>query len=266
MLDKYNRNISYLRISVTDRCNLRCTYCMPEEGIDLIAHEEMLSFEQIIDFVEEAVKTGITKIRLTGGEPLVRKGIVELVRLIANVEGVEDLALTTNGILLEKYAEQLASAGLNRVNISLDTLNPAIYREITRCGDINDVFKGIDAAKKAGLTPIKINCVRMPDSSETELIALKAFCQNNELDLRFIRQMDLESGDFSIVEGGEGGNCKICNRIRLTANGKVKPCLFNNNEFDIKRLGAKDAIKKTIESKPQEGSQNKIGKFYNIGG
>ncbi|RXQ95542.1 GTP 3',8-cyclase MoaA [Ancylomarina salipaludis] len=266
MLDKYNRNISYLRISVTDRCNLRCTYCMPEEGIDLIAHEEMLSFEQIINFVEEAVKTGITKIRLTGGEPLVRKGIIDLVRLIANVQGVEDLALTTNGILLEKYAEALAQAGLKRVNISLDTLNPAKYREITRCGDINDVFKGIDAAKKAGLTPIKINCVRMPDSSETELITLKEFCQSNGLDLRFIRQMDLESGDFSIVEGGEGGNCKICNRIRLTANGKVKPCLFNNNEFDIKKLGAKDAIKKTIESKPQEGSQNKIGKFYNIGG
>lgn len=266
MLDKYNRNISYLRISVTDRCNLRCTYCMPEEGIDLMAHEDVLSFEQIVSFVEEAVKTGITKVRLTGGEPLVRKGIIELVRQIAKIDGLEDLGLTTNGILLEKYAADLAQAGLNRVNISLDTLNPQKYRKITRCGDINDVFKGINAAKKAGLTPIKINCVRMPDSSETELIALKAFCKDNNLNLRFIRQMDLESGDFSIVEGGEGGNCKICNRIRLTANGKVKPCLFNQNEFDVKELGAKNAIKKTIESKPEQGSKNKIGKFYNIGG
>ncbi|MDE5422697.1 radical SAM protein [Ancylomarina sp. DW003] len=266
MLDKYNRNISYLRISVTDRCNLRCTYCMPEEGIDLMAHEDVLSFEQIVSFVEEAVKTGITKVRLTGGEPLVRKGIIELVRQIAKIDGLEDLGLTTNGILLEKYAADLAQAGLNRVNISLDTLIPQKYRKITRCGDINDVFKGIDAAKKAGLTPIKINCVRMPDSSETELIALKAFCKDNNLNLRFIRQMDLESGDFSIVEGGEGGNCKICNRIRLTANGKVKPCLFNQNEFDVKELGAKNAIKKTIESKPEQGSKNKIGKFYNIGG
>lgn len=266
MLDKYNRNISYLRISVTDRCNLRCTYCMPEEGIDLMAHEDVLSFEQIVSFVEEAVKTGITKVRLTGGEPLVRKGIIELVRQIAKIDGLEDLGLTTNGILLEKYAADLAQAGLNRVNISLDTLNHQKYRKITRCGDINDVFKGIDAAKKAGLTPIKINCVRMPDSSETELIALKAFCKDNNLNLRLIRQMDLESGDFSIVEGGEGGNCKICNRIRLTANGKVKPCLFNQNEFDVKELGAKNAIKKTIESKPEQGSKNKIGKFYNIGG
>jgi len=266
MLDKYKRNISYLRISVTDRCNLRCTYCMPEEGIDLMAHEDMLSFEQIINFVEEAVKTGITKVRLTGGEPLVRKGIVELVERIANVKGLEDLALTTNGILLEKYADDLAKAGLKRVNISLDTLNPEKYREITRIGDIDDVFKGIEASKKAGLTPIKINCVRMPDSNEAELLALKSYCNSNDLDLRFIRQMDLETGDFSIVEGGEGGNCKKCNRIRLTANGKVKPCLFNQNEFDVKELGAKDAIKKTIESKPEEGSKNKIGKFYNIGG
>ena len=266
MLDNYNRNISYLRISVTDRCNLRCSYCMPEEGIDLMAHEDLLSFEEIVNFIEEAVKTGITKVRLTGGEPLVRKGIVELVEKISSIKGLEDLALTTNGVLLEKYADDLAKAGLKRVNISLDTLNPKTYREITRCGNIEDVFKGIEASKKAGLSPIKINCVRMPDSSETELIALKAYCKSNDLDLRFIRQMNLETGDFSIVEGGEGGNCKKCNRIRLTANGKVKPCLFNQNEFDVKKLGAKDAIKRTIESKPEEGSKNKIGKFYNIGG
>ena len=128
MLDRYKRNISYLRISVTDRCNLRCTYCMPEDGIDLMAHEDVLSFEEIVNFVEEAVKTGITKVRLTGGEPLVRKGIVELVERIANVKGLEDLALTTNGILLEKYANELAKAGLKRVNISLDTLDPNTYR------------------------------------------------------------------------------------------------------------------------------------------
>ncbi len=266
MLDNYKRNISYLRISVTDRCNLRCTYCMPEEGIDLMAHDDVLSFEEITHFVEEAVKTGITKIRLTGGEPLVRKGIIELVENLANIKGLDDLALTTNGILLDKYAHDLAKAGLKRVNISLDTLNPKTYRKITRCGNIEDVFKGIEACKKAGLKPIKINCVRMPNSDESERIALTDFCKSNDLDLRFIRQMDLETGDFSIVEGGEGGNCKKCNRIRLTANGKVKPCLFNNNEFDVKKLGAKSAIKKTIESKPEEGSKNSIGKFYNIGG
>ena len=266
MLDNYNRNINYLRISITDRCNLRCTYCMPEGGIDLIAHEEVLSFEEIIGFVKEAIASGITKVRLTGGEPLVRKGIVDLVSKIAQIPGIEDLAMTTNGILLEKFADQLAKAGLMRVNISLDTMNPEKYKLLTRLGNIEDVFKGIDAAIDAGLHPVKINCVRMPDSDLDDLEALKKFCKNKELDLRFIRQMDLATGEFSIVEGGKGGNCLECNRIRLTANGKVKPCLFNQNEYDLKKLGAKQAIKKSINQKPETGSKNKKGSFYNIGG
>ena len=266
MLDKYNRHINYLRISVTDRCNLRCTYCMPEDGIDLIAHEEVLSFEQITEFVKEAIASGITKIRLTGGEPLVRKGIVELVYQIANIPGVEDLAMTTNGILLEKYAKDLAKAGLMRVNISLDTMNPKKYKQITRLGNIKDVFKGIDAAIEAGLDPVKINCVRMPDTDLDDLEDLRNYCKSKNLDLRFIRQMDLATGEFSIVEGGQGGNCLQCNRIRLTANGKVKPCLFNQNEYDLKALGAKKAIEKSVNRKPEAGSRNKKGSFYGIGG
>jgi cyclic pyranopterin phosphate synthase len=239
---------------------------MPEEGIDLMAHDEILSFEQITDFVKEAVATGITKIRLTGGEPLVRKGIVDLVKLLSEISGVDEIAMTTNGILLEKYAEQLAKAGLKRVNISLDTLNPEKYKKITRLGDIEDVFKGIKAAQKAGLKPIKINCVRMPEADLDDLEDLRQFCKSNDLQLRFIKQMDLASGEFSIVEGGKGGNCQECNRIRLTANGKVKPCLFNAREFDIKKLGNKKAIEKSIHQKPKAGTKNKDGSFYGIGG
>ena len=266
MLDNYNRNINYLRISVTDRCNLRCTYCMPEDGIDLMAHDEVLSFEQITDFVKEAVATGITKVRLTGGEPLVRKGIVDLVKLLSGISGIEEIAMTTNGILLDKYAQQLADAGLRRVNISLDTMIPEKYKELTRLGNIEDVFKGIKAAKKAGLHPIKINCVRMPKADLDDLEHLHQFCKQNDLDLRFIKQMDLATGEFSIVEGGKGGNCVECNRIRLTANGKVKPCLFNASEFDINELGIKKAIDKSINHKPKAGTKNKDGSFYGIGG
>ena len=266
MLDNYNRNINYLRISVTDRCNLRCTYCMPENGVDLMAHDDILSFEQITDFVKEAVATGITKVRLTGGEPLVRKGIVDLVKIIAEISGIEEIAMTTNGILLDKFAKQLAEAGLCRVNISLDTMNPKKYKELTRLGNIEDVFKGIKAAQEAGLHPVKINCVRMPNADLDDLEHLHKYCKQNNLELRFIKQMDLASGEFSIVEGGKGGNCVECNRIRLTANGKVKPCLFNASEFDINELGNKKAIDKSINHKPKAGTKNKDGSFYGIGG
>ena len=150
MFDRFNRQIDYLRISVTDRCNLRCNYCMPADGIPLLKHEDILSYETILDVVRTAVTMGIRKVRITGGEPLVRKGIVQLVRMIAEVKEVTDLGLTTNGILLGGFAEDLAGAGLHRINISLDTVDPEKFREITRGGDLNRVFTGIDAAKKAG--------------------------------------------------------------------------------------------------------------------
>lgn len=239
---------------------------MPEDGIDLMAHEDVLSFEQITEFVKEAVSTGITKIRLTGGEPLVRKGIVDLVKSLSEIDGIDEIAMTTNGILLEKYAIQLAEAGLRRVNISLDTMNAEKYKNITRLGDINDVFKGIKAAQEAGLHPVKINCVRMPDADLDDLEELKKFCDKNKLELRYIKQMDLATGEFSIVEGGKGGNCLECNRIRLTADGKVKPCLFNAKEFDINEFGIKKAIDKSINQKPEAGTKNKNGSFYGIGG
>ena len=173
MYDRFNRHINYLRISITDRCNLRCKYCMPAEGIELMHHDDILSFEEIVEVVKTGVNNGITKVRLTGGEPLVRKGIVDLVRMIAEVEGIEDLAMTTNGTLLEQFAQQLKDVGLKRVNISLDTLDPEKYADLTRGGSVESVFRGIEAAQKASFDPIKINCVIMKTSDEPDALAVK---------------------------------------------------------------------------------------------
>lgn len=265
MLDRYNRHINYLRISVTDRCNLRCTYCMPADGIHLMSHEDILSFEEIEAFTRLAVSKGITKVRLTGGEPLVRKNIIDLVRRLAAIEGLEDLALTTNGILLAQFAADLKNAGLKRVNISLDTINADRYCQITRTGDLNDVFEGIREARKAGFDPIKINCVLLGEPDE-DVKRLNDFCADNNLQLRFIHQMNLQNGEFSKVEGGEGGNCSRCNRVRLLANGDVKPCLFSDLAYNIRQLGYEQALNLTIGNKPRSGTYNKSGEFYNIGG
>ncbi len=265
MLDHFSREINYLRISVTDRCNLRCQYCMPEEGVKLLGHKDILSFEEIVGFAEAAVKKGITKIRLTGGEPLVRKGIVELVAMLSKIKGVNDLSMTTNGTLLDKHAEALAQAGLNRVNISLDTLDAKKYCQVTRNGDIEDVSRGIQAATKTRLTPIKINCVLLGQPIG-EVNQLKDFCKKNKLSLRFIHQMDLRTGEFSVVEGGDGGNCSQCNRIRLLPNGDVKPCLFSDLAYNIRELGNEKALNLAIGNKPKAGTYNRSATFSQIGG
>lgn len=266
MFDKYNRKINYLRISVTDRCNLRCVYCMPESGVPMLKHDEILNFEEIVDVTKAAVKKGINKIRITGGEPLVRKGIVDLVRMIGKIDGISDFSMTTNAILLEQFAEDLKNAGLQRVNISLDTIDPEKFSQITRGGDIQKVFAGIEAAKKAGLEPIKINCVIKKDQHEPNAMAVAKYCDENGLHVRFINEMDLEKGEFSIVHGGSGGDCGNCNRLRLTANGMIKPCLFSDIEYSVRELGAENAIDLAIGNKPQSGKINLTGKFYNIGG
>jgi GTP 3',8-cyclase len=266
MYDRFNRRINYLRVSVTDRCNLRCVYCMPAEGIRLISHHEVISYESIVEVVKEAVDLGIDKVRITGGEPLVRKGVVNLVAMLAKLEGIRDLGLTTNGILLEEYAEGLAQAGLHRINISLDTVDPVKYREITRGGDIQRVFAGIEAAKEFGLTPVKINCVVKRSSSETDAAAVGVFCRENGLGARFIHEMDLDSGCFTMVEGGDGGNCNYCNRLRLTANGLIKPCLFGNESYSIHELGIREALTRAIRHKPEKGSTNNFDAFHSIGG
>ena len=266
MFDRFKRKINYLRISVTDRCNLRCTYCMPECGVDLISHKDILSFEEILEVVKVSVELGVDKIRITGGEPLVRKGIVDLVEMIAGVPGIKDLAMTTNGTLLSKYAHPLKKAGLHRVNISLDTLDPDKYTSITRIGHIQQVLTGIESAKQAGLTPVKINCVIKASPLEEDARQVAGFCKKNDLEVRFIKEMDLEEGVFSKVIGGDGGHCKSCNRLRLTANGKIKPCLFSDLEFDVRELGAEHAILRSVDLKPKSGTENKINKFSNIGG
>jgi len=238
---------------------------MPEEGIQNLDHSEILSFEEITEFTRLAVENGITKVRLTGGEPLVRKGIVDLVAMLAAIEGLEDLSMTTNGTLLSKFAFELKKAGLRRVNISLDSVNPESYCQITRNGNLADVFEGIDAARAAGFQPVKINCVLLGQpTNETQ--QLKAFCEERNLKLRFIHQMNLKTGEFSTVEGGEGGNCSKCNRVRLLANGDIKPCLFSDLAYNIRKLGSLEALNLALGNKPKSGTYNKSGEFYNIGG
>jgi len=264
MFDHYNRIINYLRISVTDRCNLRCTYCMPEEGVTLKNHQDILSFEEIAKVVETGVRMGINKIRLTGGEPLVRKGIENLVEKISKIEGVEDIGLTTNGVLLSSMAEKLKKAGLNRVNISLDTLNPGKYKSITRLGNVTQVIKGIFAAKDAGLEPVKINFVRIKGVNKNDERDLADFCEKHGLELRFIRQMNLSGGEFYPVEGGKGGICEKCNRLRITANGYIIPCLFSDYGYSIKEWGIENAFYKALNKKPKNGKTANKHSFYNI--
>jgi cyclic pyranopterin phosphate synthase len=239
---------------------------MPEEGIRLVSHKDILSYDEISAFVRFAVKKGIDKVRITGGEPLVRKGIVTLISMISEIDGINDLSMTTNGTMLRNYAQDLHSAGLQRVNVSLDTIDKTKFRQITRGGDLDDVFAGIDAAGNAGLRPVKINCVVNESGEEEDAKGVAEFCRKNDLEIRYIRQMDLMNGYFSIVDGGTGGNCFICNRLRLTANGKLKPCLFNDIEYDIRTLGYETAINLASDHKPEYGSRNFTSKFYNIGG
>jgi len=239
---------------------------MPEEGIHLLRHEDILSFDEITGFTREAVRLGINKVRLTGGEPLVRKGIVSLVKMIAGIEGIDDLSMTTNGVLLKSFAGSLKDAGLHRVNISLDTIDPEKFIELTRGDHLKDVLEGITAAKDAGLLPVKINCVINESKDEENARGVTDYCRRNDLEIRYIRQMDLVKGHFSTILGGTGGNCSLCNRLRLTSNGKLKPCLFNDIEFDIRKTGYEESVRKAVEMKPECGSNNLSDKFYNIGG
>ena len=266
MFDRFNRHINYLRISVTDRCNLRCIYCMPAEGIKLLRHEDILSFDEIFEVANIAVEMGVHKIRITGGEPLVRKGIVDLVKMIASIKGVDDLSMTTNGVLLAQFAEKLRDAGLHRINVSLDTLDPEKYSLITRGGNVEDVLLGLESAKEAGFSPIKINCVTGAMNDNGDAAQIRKFGGENGYQVRFIRQMDLSAGEFYIVEGGDGGNCSRCNRLRLTSNGLIKPCLFNAVGYNVRQLGAREAILKAIDNKPRCGTVNPEEEFYQVGG
>ncbi|WP_319503124.1 radical SAM protein [uncultured Draconibacterium sp.] len=266
MYDRFNRHINYLRISVTDRCNFRCEYCMPAEGLPLKKHEDILSFQEITDIVKAGVKLGIKKLRITGGEPLVRKDLPELISMLSAIPEIEDIGMTTNGVLLPRYAKALKAAGLKRVNISLDTMNADKFKKITRVGELKDVLMGIDAALDADLQPVKINFVRIPGENEEDEQEVREFCQNKGLKLRFIRQMDLRTGEFYAVDGGLGGICKICNRLRLTADGFIVPCLHSGLRYSTRELGIEEAYNQALQNKPEKGVGTESHDFSNIGG
>jgi len=273
LIDKYNRIIDYLRISVTDRCNLRCIYCMPEEGIHNIPHSEILRYEEIIEVIQIARGLGINRFRITGGEPLVRKGIIEFLSNLKKLGLI--FSLTTNGILLKEYAESLASIGLIRINISLDTLDKDKFFSITRGGDLLKVLAGIETVREMGMSPIKINTVVMKGINEDEIEDFVTWAEENELNVRFIEFMPTGIGEDlfyplketmqNLVEkndliptkipgAGPARNyrfknspgtvsfilprsepfCWQCNRLRLTASGQLRPCLASRKEIDLK--------------------------------
>ena len=266
MIDPFGRAITYLRVSVTDRCNLRCEYCMPPEGVALLRHEDILRFEEIRELVRVAVGWGVTKVRITGGEPLVRRGVVDLVRMLAAIDGVEDLAMSTNGTLLAAHAAALADAGLQRVNVSLDALDPRRYAEITGGGDVGEVLAGIEAARGARLEPIKLNCVVTESSDEPDAAAVADFARGRGLQVRFIRRMSFADGTFTVVEGGSGGDCARCNRLRLSSDGLVRPCLFSDLGFSVRDLGPAEALRRAVAEKPEHGQACTHNWFRGIGG
>jgi GTP 3',8-cyclase len=265
MFDSCNRRIRYLRLSVTDKCNLRCAYCMPAEGVPLVRHEQVLSLEEMADVARAAVSLGFDKVRLTGGEPLVRRGVIELVRMIAGIEGVADFAMTTNGTLLRQFAAPLREAGLGRLNISLDAVDPARYREITRAGRVADAIAGIDAALDAGFAKVKINCVVRESPDEPDARDVAAFGAARGLEVRYIRRMDMVAGTYWPVIGGSGGDCAACDRVRVSCQGRVYPCLFGDAFTSVRELGAAEALRRAIESKPESGRTSRK-RFYEIGG
>ncbi|HHW19244.1 MAG TPA: GTP 3',8-cyclase MoaA [Firmicutes bacterium] len=308
MKDRFGRTIDYLRISVTDRCNLRCIYCMPEEGVLPLGHEEILRYEEIVRIVDVAKELGINHIRLTGGEPLVRKDLIDLVKWIRTA-GIPDISMTTNGTLLAPVAKSLKDAGLGRVNISLDTLDPEKFRRITRRGSIHDVLSGIRAAVDSGLNPVKLNMVVIAGLNSTEIQDMARLSLEMPVHVRFIEVMPIgpdptvaRDGRVTLeeivaevrkvgelepvphpdgagpaesfkIKGGEGTVgfiaalsrpfCTECNRLRLTADGKIRPCLASDLEIDVKgilrsgqtdeeiRRLVEDAFARALDLKPQ---------------
>jgi len=265
MFDSFNRRIRTLRLSVTDKCNLRCAYCMPEDGVPLVRHEDVLSLEEMAEVARAALFLGFDKVRLTGGEPLVRRGIVELVRMIAAMDGVRDLAMTTNGTLLAGFAPKLFEAGLMRLNVSLDAVDPARYLEITRRDAVADVLAGIDAALAFGFEKVKLNCVVRESPDERDARDVAAYAAAKGLELRFIRKMDMEAGRYWPVMGGIGGDCPRCDRIRVSCEGRVYPCLFSDTFYSVRDLGAEEALARAVANKPESGRTSRKS-FYEIGG
>ncbi|MGC9972853.1 MAG: GTP 3',8-cyclase MoaA [Bryobacteraceae bacterium] len=325
--DTFGRLHDNLRVSLTDRCNIRCFYCMPERGVEFVAREEILSYEEIERFVRIAVRLGVTKVRVTGGEPLVRKGVAELVRKLAAIPKIQDLALTTNGVLLPQLAEPLYQAGLRRLNVHLDTLDRERFTRITRRDELDRVLEGLALVKRLGFGPIKINAVAVKDLVEPDLVPLARYGRENGFEVRFIEFMPLDAqglwdrgrvlvadeiletlsreiaplieipdrdprapateyryadglGTIGFIASVSRPFCQSCNRIRLTADGKLRYCLFALEETDVKGLlrgGASDdeiarLIRSTVQAK-WEGHEINTARFvapprpmYAIGG
>ncbi len=315
MVDNYGRTITYLRLSVTDLCNLRCKYCMPEAGICKKSHEDMLTEDEMIAAVTAAARMGIRKIRITGGEPLVKKNILSICRRAALVDGIEEVCLTTNGILLKEFAVPLKEAGVNRLNISLDTLDAAKFRDVTRGGELKVVLEGIDAALTAGFRRIKINAVLMGGFNDDEIAELAGLTKDRSVDMRFIELMpmvdvgyqafdylpasvvldrlpELEPlsvdgvaklyrlpgavGSVGLISPVSDNFCAGCNRIRLTADGRFKPCLHAPAEYPVKGMTAEEMMEqfaKAVMAKPRWhgelsfGNRSQAGREMNeIGG
>lgn len=292
MRDQFDREISYLRVSITDLCNLRCRYCMPE-GVCQKEHRDILSFEEITEIVEAAASLGVKKVRITGGEPLVRKDCVELVKMVAAVPGVEEVDMTTNGVLLGRYAGALKEAGLHRVNISLDSLRPEKYASISGGGELRDALQGIQAAFDAGLTPVKINTVLIGGFNDDEIMDFVELTRLQPIELRFIELMPMggafgkeaylpgeivlktvpelkplqhDGGVAQLYQLPDGFGrvglisplsrhfCGTCNRLRLTSEGHLKPCLHSSQEILVRgKHGPEllETLKEAIRNKPQ---------------
>ena len=265
MLDSFDREINYMRISVTDRCNLKCVYCMPEEGIIKKHHDDILRYEQIYDIVKEASKLGISKIRITGGEPLVRKNIEELIKMIRSIENIDKVAMTTNGILLEPIAYKLKEAGLNSINISLDTLDSERYKTITRGGDLFSAIRGIEEAYKLGFK-LKINVVIYDEISKKELPKLYEFAKSVNAELQTIKFYNINEQKEDTLEYDRPAKCKYCNRIRLLSDGYLLSCLHSNIKVKVDFNDIRGSIIKAINIKPENGSYSDIKSLSMIGG
>lgn len=315
--DRYKRIIDYMRISVTDRCNLRCKYCMPPEGIKPFSHENILRYEEIVRIVTVAAGLGVKKIRITGGEPLIRKKLSLLISSLRTIKGIEDISLTTNGLLLHNHVRDLAAAGLNRVNVSLDTLDAGKYREITRGGDISSVFRGVEEAQRAGLVPVKLNMIPIMGFNDDEIESFAQLTMSTSLHVRFIEFMPIcasalwsqekyisteeirrrvmaiaqihpvklrrygparyyrlenAPGIIGFISPITHHFCDSCNRLRLTSDGKLRPCLFSETEIDLKspiRSGASDEelerlIRLSVEVKPRGHAINHEKNFARL--
>jgi cyclic pyranopterin phosphate synthase len=265
MRDAYGREIDYLRVSVTDRCNLRCRYCMPEEGIPLLPHNDILSFEQIEAVVRTAARMGFRKVRLTGGEPLARRGVADLVAMLGRVQGIETLAMTTNGTMLALIAAALAAAGLDSVNISLDTLDPERYRCLTRRGDIADALAGLDAAIAAGLA-VKLNMVVMEDTSAAEIAAMRDFAAGKGVAMQTISRYSLQAQKGDSAAYDRPPPCSACNRIRLLANGVLRSCLHSDIDVKVDFSDIEGSIARAVGAKPVHGAVSSTMSVGQIGG